>query len=116
MVQTPHGEASGLDPEVLHAEDPRLAEQVATNYRTADISDAHRAMGDLAVDLTEAPARVGEDDIARLREHGFSLEAIWDVGATAALFNLSNRMAHLADMRPNGEFYELGRGQDTNDE
>jgi uncharacterized peroxidase-related enzyme len=93
----------------IYAEDPYLAEQVATNYRTADISDAHRAMCDLAVKLTEQPARVEEEDIDRLRDHGFSIEEIWDVGSTAALFNLSNRMAHLVDLRPNDEFYELGR-------
>ena len=93
----------------LYAEDPHLAEQVATNYRTADISTAHRAMCDLAVKLTDRPAQVEEEDIERLRDHGYSMEEIWDVGSTAALFNLSNRMAHLADMRPNEEFYELGR-------
>ncbi|MEF8784749.1 MAG: peroxidase-related enzyme [Haloarculaceae archaeon] len=93
----------------LYAEDPYLAEQVATNYRAADITDAHRAMCDLAVKLTERPAQVEEGDIEQLREHGFSMEEIWDIGSTAALFNLSNRMAHLADMRPNEEFYRLGR-------
>ncbi len=93
----------------LYAEDPHIAEQVATNYRTADISDAHRAMCDLAVKLTHQPARVEEGDIERLRDHGYSMAEIWDVGSTAALFNLSNRMAHLADMRPNEEFYRLGR-------
>jgi uncharacterized peroxidase-related enzyme len=93
----------------LYSEDPHLAEQVATNYRTANIGDAHRAMCDVAVKLTEDPARVDEGDIERLQDHGFSLEEVWDIGATAALFNLSNRMAHLADMRPNEEFYTLGR-------
>lgn len=93
----------------IYADDPHLAEQVATDYRTADIGDAHRAMCDLAVKLTERPAAVEEADIERLRDHGFSMAEIWDVGATAALFNLSNRMAHLTDMRPNEEFYELGR-------
>lgn len=93
----------------LYADDPHLAEQLATNHRAADISSAHRAMCDLAVKLTETPERIEDEDIARLQDHGFSLEEIWDIGATAALFNLSNRMAHLADMRPNEEFYELGR-------
>ena len=93
----------------IYGDDPHLAEQVATNHRTADISDAHKAMCDVAVKLTEDPAAVEEDDIERLREHGFSMEEIWDIGSTAALFNLSNRMAHFADMRPNDEFYELGR-------
>jgi len=96
----------------IYAQDPHLAEQLATNHRTANVSEAHRAMCDLAVKLTEAPATVEEEDLERLREHGFSDEAIWDVGAVAGLFNLSNRMAHLADMRPNEEFYQLGRDQD----
>jgi len=96
----------------IFADDPHLAEQLATNHRTATVSEAHRAMCDLAVKLTEAPATVEESDLDRLRDHGFSDEAIWDVGAVAALFNLSNRMAHLADMRPNAEFYQLGRDQD----
>lgn len=93
----------------IYAEDPHLAEQIATNHRTANISDAHRAMCDVAVKLTEEPAKVGEDDLERLREHGFSENEIWDIGAVASLFNLSNRMAQFADMRPNEEFYMLGR-------
>jgi uncharacterized peroxidase-related enzyme len=96
----------------IYADDPHLAEQLATNHRTADVSEAHRAMCDLAVKLTEEPASVEEADVERLRDHGFSQAAVWDVGAVASLFNLSNRMAHLADMRPNEEFYTLGRGGD----
>jgi len=80
----------------LDSEDPHLAEQVATNYRTTNISDAHRAVCDLAVTLTEDPAAVEQADIERLQEHDFPLEALWDIGATAALSTLSNRMAHLA--------------------
>jgi uncharacterized peroxidase-related enzyme len=95
----------------IYGDDPHLAEQVATNHRTADISDTHKAMCDVAVKLTDDPAAVEQDDIERLRDRGFSMEEIWDIGSTAALFNLSNRMAHFADMRPNDEFYELGRGE-----
>jgi len=94
----------------IYAEDPHLAEQLATNHRTADISEAHRAMCDVAVKLTERSAEVEADDIERLREHGFSEGEIWDIASLTSLFNLSNRMAHFADMRPNEEFYELGRG------
>lgn len=94
----------------IYAEDPLLAEQLATNHRTADISDAHRAMCDFAVKVTERPAEVTGEDHDRLREHGFSDTEIWDIASTSALFNLSNRMAHVADMRPNEEFHELGRG------
>lgn len=95
----------------IYTEDPHLADQIATNYRTANISEGHRAMCDLAVKLTDRPAEIEEADIERLEEHGFSRTEIWDIGSVAALFNLSNRMAHLADMRPNEEFYELGRDQ-----
>ena len=95
----------------IYAEDPLLADQLISNYRTADVSERHRAMLDLAVKLTERPQEVEEEDLEGLREHGFSQEEIWDIGAVASFFNLSNRMAHLADMRPNEEFYELGRGQ-----
>ncbi len=93
----------------IYAEDPLLAEQLTSNHRTADVSDRHRAMLDFAVKLTESPAEVEADDLARLEDHGFSRRAVWDVGSVAAFFNLSNRMAHLADMRPNAEFYQLGR-------
>ena len=96
----------------IYAEDPHLAEQVATNHRTADIGEAHRAMLDVAVKLTETPERVGENDFEKLESHGFSRRAIWDIGSVAAFFALSNRLAHLADMRPNEEFYELGRDGD----
>jgi len=95
----------------IYAEDPHLAEQLATNHRTANISDTHRAMCDFAVKLTGSPAEVTDADLERLREHGFSDTEIWDIASTSALFNLSNRMAHVADMRPNEEFYELGRDQ-----
>lgn len=93
----------------IYAEDPHLAEQVATNHRTADINETHRAMLDFAVKLTEAPARIDDDDFERLESYGFSRRAIWDIGSVAAFFNLSNRLAQMADMRPNKEFYTLGR-------
>ncbi|WP_247730064.1 peroxidase-related enzyme [Halovivax limisalsi] len=96
----------------IYAEDPLLADQLVANYRTADISDQHKAMLDVAVKLTERPAEVTREDLDRLREVGFSEEEIWDIGAVTALFNLSNRMAMFADMRPNEEFHTLGRKQD----
>jgi len=96
----------------IYAEDPHLAEQLATNHRTANISETHRVMCDVAVKLTERPAEVDEEDIDRLREHGFSAAEIWDIGSLTALFNLSNRVAHFTDMRPNAEFYRLGRDQE----
>ncbi|MFB6310327.1 MAG: peroxidase-related enzyme [Salinirussus sp.] len=93
----------------VYAGDPHLAEQLATDPSTADISAAHRAMCEFAVKLTEDPASIDESDFDLLRDHGFSDEAIWDIGSVASVFNLSNRMAHLADIRPNAEFYDIGR-------
>ena len=93
----------------IYAEDPLLADQLVSNYRNADISERHRRMLDLAVKLTENQAAVDESDFERLREVGFDDRAIWDVGSVAAFFNLSNRMAQLADMRPNEEFHSMGR-------
>ncbi|MFW5924433.1 MAG: peroxidase-related enzyme [archaeon] len=93
----------------IYADDSYLAEQLATNHRTADVSERRRALCDVAVKLTERPAAVTDADLERLRDHGYSDEEIWDVGSITALFNLSNRMAHFADMRPNEEFYSIGR-------
>jgi len=93
----------------IYASDPHLAEQLASNHRTADVSEAHRAMLDFAVKLTENGPAVEESDVEELESYGFSRRAVWDIGSVAAFFNLSNRLAHLADMRPNEEFYDLGR-------
>lgn len=93
----------------IHAEDPTLADQLVANYRTADVPDEHVTMLDVAVKLTERPAEVTEADVDRLREAGFGEEAIWDIGAVTAFFNLSNRLATFADMRPNEEFHAMGR-------
>ncbi|WP_265108710.1 peroxidase-related enzyme [Halosolutus halophilus] len=93
----------------IYADDPQLADQLVANYRTADINDAHRTMLDVAVKLTERPTEVEESDLAALRDAGFSEEAIWDVAAVTAFYNLSNRLAMFADMRPNDEFHTLGR-------
>lgn len=93
----------------IYAKDPLLADQLVANYRSADISEKHRTMLDVAVKLTERPVEVGDDDLQRLRDVGFSEEEVWDIGAVTAFFNLSNRMAMFADMRPNEEFHTLGR-------
>ena len=97
----------------VYGDDPHLADQLISNPTAADLSDRHQAMVDFAVALTgqDTMAAVDEADFEQLREHGFTEEEIWDIGAVAAFFNLSNRMAHLADMRPNKEFYTLGREQ-----
>jgi len=86
-----------------------IADQLATNYRKADISPRQRAMLDFAVKVSTAAWEVGPDDHAALEAHGFSREDVWDIGAIAAFFALSNRMANLTAMRPNDEFYAMGR-------
>jgi len=93
----------------IYADDPTLADQLATNYRSAELNDAHRAMLDFAVKLTESPGDVEDADVESLLDHGFSREAAWDIASVVAYYNLSNRMATVADMRPNEEFYTVGR-------
>ncbi len=93
----------------VRAKNPLVADQVAVNYRKADITPRQRAMLDFAMKVALDSGKIGDADFAALREHGFSDEDIWDVGAIAAFFGLSNRMANLTNMRPNDEFYLLGR-------
>ncbi|UPM43375.1 peroxidase-related enzyme [Halocatena salina] len=93
----------------IYAEAPQLADQLATNHRSADLSPNHQEMLDFAVKLTESPETVTRGDLAQLRNVGFSEEEIWDIASVVAFYNLSNRMATVADLRPNKEFYELGR-------
>lgn len=95
----------------IYAKDPQLADQLISNYRTADVSDERMAMLDVAVKLTEEPDAVTTDDLDALAEAGYSEEEVWDIGSVAAFFNLSNRLATFADWRPNEEFYDLGRDQ-----
>ena len=93
----------------IFAEAPLLADQIAANHRIADVSEAHRAMLDFAVKLTESPGRVDDTDLERLREAGFSEAEIWDISSVVAYYNLANRMALVTDMRPNEEFHAMGR-------
>ena len=93
----------------IYSKQPKLADQLVANYRTADVTDAQMVMLDVAVKLTERPAEVTERDIQDLREVGYSDEAIWDIASVTAFFNLSNRMAMFADMRPNDEFHGMAR-------
>lgn len=93
----------------IYSEDPHLAEQVATNPRTAALPEIHKDLCLFAIKLTNDPASVDESDLERLYHNGYSKEEVWDVASITSLFNLSNRMAHIADMRPNEEFYTLGR-------
>jgi uncharacterized peroxidase-related enzyme len=93
----------------IYAKNPRVADQVAVNYRRADITDRQKAMLKFALRVAQHSTEIVDDDFADLRGHGFSDEDIWDIGAIAAFFALSNRMADLIAMRPNDEFYLLGR-------
>jgi uncharacterized peroxidase-related enzyme len=93
----------------IRAKNPLIADQVAVNYRKADITPRQRAMLDFAMKTALEPWTIGDGDFEALRGHGFSDEDIWDIGAVAGFFALSNRMANLVNMRPNDEFYTLGR-------
>jgi uncharacterized peroxidase-related enzyme len=93
----------------VRAKNPQIADQVAINYRKADITPRERAMLDFALKVALAAQEIGDADFEALRVQGFSDEDAWDIGAIAAFFALSNRMANLTNMRPNDEFYLLGR-------
>jgi uncharacterized peroxidase-related enzyme len=93
----------------IRAKNPLVADQVAINHRKADITPRQRAMLDFALKVAEESAAVGDADFDGLREHGFTAEEIWDIGAITAFFALSNRMANLIGMRPNDEFFLMGR-------
>jgi uncharacterized peroxidase-related enzyme len=93
----------------IREKNPLLADQVATNYRSADITPRQKAMLDFAAKVSLRAHEVDDADIEELRGHGFSLEDVWDIGAISAFFAMSNRMASLTRMRPNDEFYSLGR-------
>jgi uncharacterized peroxidase-related enzyme len=93
----------------IRAKNPLVADQVAVNYRKADITPKQKAMLDFAMKVCLDSGKIGDADFERLRGHGFTDEDIWDIGAIAAFFGLSNRMANLMNMRPNDEFYLLGR-------
>ena len=93
----------------IRAKNPRVADQLATNYRKAEITPRQRAMLDFAMKLSLESGAVGDADIAALKAHGFDDEAVWDIGAITAFFAMSNRLANLTSMRPNDEFYLMGR-------
>lgn len=95
----------------IREKNPLIADQVATNYRKADITAKQKLMLDFAVKVSQRAHEIQDSDITTLQENGFSSEEIWDIGSIAALFALSNRMANMADIRPNTEFYTMGRSQ-----
>ncbi len=91
------------------AKNSLLADQLAINYRKADISSRQRAMLDFAIKVSQASSSISDEDFALLHGHDFDDEDIWDIGAISAFFCLSNRMANLTSMRPNDEFYAMAR-------
>ena len=93
----------------IREKNPHIADQVATNYRKADITPRQKTMLDFAVKVSSSANEVSDSDLENMREHGFSDDDIWDIGAVSAFFSLSNRMANLTNMRPNDEFYLMGR-------
>lgn len=93
----------------IRAKNPLIADQIASNYRKADITLKQKAMLDFALKVAVDSQSTSAQDFKALREHGFSDDDIWDIAAIAAFFALSNRMASVAEMRPNDEFYLMGR-------
>ena len=93
----------------VRAKNPLIADQVAVNYRKADITPRQKAMIDFAMKVSLAAYSVGEDDFAILSDHGFDQEDMWDIAAISSFFGMSNRLANVTSMRPNEEFYSMGR-------
>ena len=93
----------------IYAKDSLIADQLATNHNKADITPRQKAMLDFALKVSNNANAIGEEDFETLKSHGFTEEDIWDIGAITAFFGLSNRMANLTSMRPNDEFFSMGR-------
>ena len=93
----------------VYAKNPFVADQVGVNYLKADITPRQRAMLAFALKVAERSGEIGEEDYAALRSHGFDDDDIWDIGNISAFFCLSNRMANMIALRPNDDFYLLGR-------
>ena len=93
----------------IYAKNPLIADQVAANYRKADITPRQRAMLAFALKVALRSGEICDEDFSELKAHGFTDDDAWDIGAIAALFALSNRMANLMALRPNDEFYTMGR-------
>lgn len=93
----------------IREKNPLIADQVAVNYRKADITERQKAMLDFAVKVSQSAYEVNDEDFAALHKHGFTDEDAWDIAGIAAFFGLSNRMANVTSMRANPEFYSLGR-------
>lgn len=96
----------------IRAKNSLIADQVAVNYHKADITPKQMAMLDFAMKLSNDSKSISDEDLETLRSHDFTDEDIWDIAGITAFFNLSNRMANFTSMRPNDEFYAMGRGLD----
>ncbi len=94
----------------IRAKNPLIADQVAVNYLKADLSERERAILDFAMQVALASAEIENETVEAMRNKGFTDDEIWDIGAIASFFAMSNRLANLASIRPNDEFYTLGRG------
>jgi uncharacterized peroxidase-related enzyme len=93
----------------IRAKNPQIADQIAINYRKADITPRQKAMLDFAMKVSAEAQKISEADFASIASHGFGDDDIWDIAAISAFFALSNRMANVTAMRPNDEFYMMGR-------
>jgi uncharacterized peroxidase-related enzyme len=93
----------------IRAKNPLVADQVAVNYRKADITSRQKAMLDFAMKVAFEAYAVDEQEIDRLKAHGFDEEDVWDIAAIAAFFGMSNRIANVTNTRPNDEFFPMGR-------
>jgi uncharacterized peroxidase-related enzyme len=93
----------------IRAKNPQIADQIAVNYRKADITPRQRAMLDFAMKVSRSAETVSDQDFAEVSSHGFTDDDIWDITAISAFFALSNRMANVTNMKPNDEFYMMGR-------
>ena len=94
----------------IRAKNPLLADQIAVNFRKADLTDRQKVMLEFAVKVAKRSADINDADLETMKKAGFSEDDIWDAGAVAAFFAHSNRMANLASIRPNDEFFTMGRG------
>ncbi|WP_230970628.1 peroxidase-related enzyme [Nitrogeniibacter aestuarii] len=93
----------------IRARDPLIADQLATNYRKANVTERQRAMLDFAMKLSVNGGAIEDADVDALKAHGFDDDAIWDIGAITAFFSMSNRLVHLTGTPPNEPFYLMGR-------
>ncbi|MCK8786783.1 peroxidase-related enzyme [Roseomonas sp. NAR14] len=94
----------------VRAKNPLIADQVAANWRKADITPRQKAMLGYAMKVAQAANEIGPEDRAALEQHGFTADEVWDIAAIAAFFGMSNRLANATSLRPNDEFYAMGRG------